>query len=166
MTFTEPRIEQRGEQPHVGIRTRVTMQELDSVIPRFIDEVAAWLAQRGIDASGAPLIRYHVIDMDTELDITFGFPVSAAPKGDERIVAGSLPAGRYAALVFTGIENGIQGNGALLEWIAEQGLQADRWDDARGDAFGGRVEHMLDGPEDDPNPSNWRTEVAIRLADE
>jgi hypothetical protein len=25
---------------------------------------------------------------------------------------------------------------------------------------------MIDGPEDDPDPSNWRTEVSIRLADD
>lgn len=166
MQFTEPKIEQRGERPYVGIRAQVPLQMLEPAIPQFVDEVAAWLAQQGIEATGAPLIRYHVIDMDTELDITVGFPVSAAPKGDERIVAETLPAGRYAALIFTGVENGVRGNGALIGWIAEQGLQMDRRSDDEGEAFGGRVEYMLDGPDDDPNPSNWKTEVAIRLADE
>lgn len=165
MQFTEPKIEQRGEQSYVGIRLRVPMQKLDAVIPQAIDDVEAWLAQQGTTATGATIIRYHVIDMDTELDITIGVPVSTAVKGDARIVADVLPAGRYAALVFTGVENGIQGNGVLIDWIAAEGLTMDRRDDPRGDAFGGRVEHMLDGPDDDPNPSNWRTEVAIRLAD-
>lgn len=164
MPFTEPRIAQRGDQPYVGIRTRVTMRDLDAVIPQLVDEVEAWLRQQGVQATGAPLIRYHVIDMDTELDITIGFPVSGATVGDERIVAETLPAGRYASLIFNGVENGIAGNGALIDWIAAQGLQMDRWDAARGDAFGGRVEHLLDGPDDDPDPSNWRSEVAIRLA--
>lgn len=166
MQFTEPKIEQHDEQPYVGLRTQVSMQELDSVIPQLVDQVAAWLARQRVESAGAPLVRYHVIDMDAELDITVGFPVSAAPNGDERIVADALPAGRYAALIFTGVENGIQGNAALIEWIAGQGLQMDRWDDQKGDAFGGRVEYLLDGPDDDPNPSSWRTEVAIRLVDE
>lgn len=166
MQFTEPKIEQRGEQPYMGIRTPVSMQNIDNVIPQLIDEVAVWLAGQGIEPAGAPLARYHVIDMEVELDITVGFPVSAAPQGDGRIVAEALPAGRYAALIFTGVENGIEGNGALIRWISDQGLRMDRWDDEKGDAFGGRVEHMFDGPDDDPNPSNWRTEVAIRLADE
>lgn len=165
MKFTEPQIGQREEQPYVGVRTRVTMSELDSVISRLVDEVAAWLARREVEPTGAPLVRYHVIDMDTELDVTIGFPVSTAPPLDERVVAEALPAGRYAALVFTGVENGIAGNGALIDWIADQGLAMDRWDDPRGDAFGGRVEHLLDGPEDDPDPSTWKAEVAIRLAD-
>jgi hypothetical protein len=34
-----------------------------------------------------------------------------------------------------------------------------------GEAFGGRVEYLLDGPADDPDPANWKTEVAIKLAD-
>ena len=76
-----------------------------------------------------------------------------------------LPAGRYASLVYTGIENGITGNRALIEWAAAQGIQWDRWDAELGDAFGGRVECMLDGPEDDPDPANRKTEVAIKLAD-
>ncbi|MGC0271670.1 hypothetical protein ACO0LV_01570 [Pseudactinotalea sp. Z1739] len=69
---TDPReqIAQRDEQYYVGVRTRVPMQELDSVIPPCVDEAAAWLATRGIEATGAPLVRYHVIDMDTDLDIT------------------------------------------------------------------------------------------------
>jgi hypothetical protein len=85
--------------------------------------------------------------------------------GNGRIVADSLPAGRYAALTFTGVENGIKGNAALIDWAATQGIQWDHWDDPIGDAFSGRVEYMFDGPDDDPNPSNWRTEVAIKLAD-
>ena len=54
----------------------------------------------------------------------------------------------------------------LIAWAAAQGIQWDRWDAELGDAFGGRVEFMLDGPEDDPDPANWKTEVAIKLADD
>lgn len=165
MEISEPWTEQRREQCHAGIRLRVTMQDLDEAIPPVVDEVATWMAERGVEPAGVPLVRYHVIDMAEELDITVGFPVPVGTRGDDRILIDSLPGGRYAALVFTGVENGIRGNAALIGWIADQGLRMDVHGGRRGDAFGGRVEHLLDGPEDDPDPSTWRTQVAIRLAD-
>jgi hypothetical protein len=146
------------------------MQELPTVIPQHIDEVAAWLEQQGVEPDGPPLIRYHVCpaipDATAMLDIAIGWPVNHALPGSGPIIADVLPAGHYASLVYTGVENGIKGNGALIEWAEMQDIQWDRWDDAQGDAFAGRVEHLLDGPADDPDPANWDTEVAIKVADQ
>jgi len=167
---TEPKIENRNEQPYVGIRRQIPMHELPTVIPQHLGEVAAWLEQQRVEPDGPPLVRYHMCpasaDMAGMLDIGVGWPVATALAGNERIIADVLPAGRYAALVYIGVENGIKGNGALIAWAAAQGIQWDRWDDEAGDAFGGRVEYMLDGPADDPNPANWKTEVAIKMADD
>lgn len=168
MKTTEPQVGERAPLPYVGIRSQVAMQDFPSIIPQQIDEVAGWLAQHGSVPDGAPIIRYHacptVPSADALVDITIGFPVSAPVAGDGRITADALPAGRYASLTFTGVENGVPGNGVLIDWAAAQGIQWDSWDEAIGEAFAGRVEHMIDGPDDDPNPSNWRTEVAIKLA--
>ena len=168
--ITQPKLEDRKAQPYVGIRSQIPMQELPMVIPQRIGEVAAWLEQQSVEPDGPPLVRYHMCpasaDMAGMLDIAIGWPVATALAGNDRIIADVLPAGRYASLVYTGVENGIKGNGALIEWAAAQGIQWDRWDDEKGDAFGGRVEYMLDGPEDDPNPANWKTEVAIKMADD
>jgi effector-binding domain-containing protein len=166
MKISEPKLEDRMEQPYMGIRTQVPMQELPVVIPQLLDEVFAWLGKQGVAPAGAPIIRYHIINMESKLDIALGVPVASPLSGDSRVKASVLPAGRYASLVYTGVKNGIEGNKALLEWGAAQGIQWDRWDDENGDAFGGRVEHLIDGPEDDPDPANWKTEVAIRLAGE
>lgn len=169
MKVTEPKLEDRHTQPYVGIRSQVQMQELPRVIPQYIDEVAAWLNQQGVVSVGPPIIRYHtcpsIMKPDALLDVAIGWQTDTALKGNEHIIADALPAGRYASLVFTGVENGVKGNGALIEWAAAQGIRWDSWDNEIGEAFGGRVEYMLDGPDDDPNPSNWKTEVAIKLAD-
>ena len=166
---TEPKIEQRPAQHYVAIRSQTTMGEMSTLIPQHIDEVAAWLGQQGIEPDGAPIIRYHACPssamMTATLDIAIGFPISRAVTDTERIIADSLPAGRYASLVYTGVENGIAGNAALIEWANQQGIEWDSWDNQIGEAFAGRVEHLLDGPDDDPNPSNWKTEVAIKLAE-
>ena len=163
--MTEPKVDDRPDQHYAGIREAVTMQTLGEAIPRLVDETFGWLAAHGIAPAGPPLVRYYVIDMAGKMDIEIGAVVADAIAGDERVKPCVVPAGRYASLVYTGIENGIAGNGALLDWIDAQGLNLDMWDDPNGDAFGGRVEYMLTGPEDDPDPANWDTEVAMRLRD-
>ncbi len=163
--FTDPKLEVRPVQPYMGVRTQTTMAELGETIPRLHDEVLGWLGARGKAPAGLPFIRYHVIDMASALEVTLGWPVAQALEGDGRVEAGTLPAGRYASLVYTGVENGIEGNRALLEWGAAQGLSWDTFASERGDGFGARYESFLTDPEGEPDPTRWQTEVAIRLAD-
>lgn len=167
MQITAPKVEERAEQPYMGIRAEVPMRELgNGLIPQSLGEIFGWLEQQGIVPVGAPIMRFHVIDMDAKLDLEIGVPVANAVAGNGRIQPNALPAGRYASLVYTGIENGIPANAALLEWGAQQGLVWDTYESGKGDGFGARYETFLMGPDDDPDPANWDNEVAIRLADE
>ena len=161
----KPKIEERAAQPYVGIRTQVPIRKFRTVIPRLLDEVFTWLKERNIAPDGPPFMRHHVINMEALMDIALAVPVAEAIEGDDRVVGGELPAGRYAALIYTGVKNGIKGNGALLEWGAQQGLQWDRWDDESGEAFGARIEWFLTDPDNEPDDTKWETEVAIRLAE-
>jgi effector-binding domain-containing protein len=165
MIAREAQLAQRNAQNTVGIRTQVPHEQLPIVIPQFIDEVMAWLGTQGVEPDGAPFIRYYVIDMDAELDIEVGWPVATALEGNGHIQAGVLPAGCYAALVYRGVENGIKGNGTLIEWAEGNGVKWDRWDDEKGDAFRARVEFFLTDPDEEPDPSKWETEVAILVLD-
>jgi effector-binding domain-containing protein len=161
----EAKIEERSEQPYMGIRTQVHWSEFPKVIPECLSEVFGWLGKEGIAPVGPPFIRYHVINMEALMDVEMGVLVAEALAGNGRVQAGILPAGRYASLVYTGVQNGIPANGALLEWGASKGLVWDNWQVESGDAFGGRVEFFLTEPDDEPDPAKWETEVAIRLAD-
>jgi len=163
--ITEPKVEDRTEQHYMAIRTQVTMQELDTAIPQGLGEVFAWLARQGVAPSGAPFTRYLVIDMEALLDIEVGVPVATALSGDDRISAGDLPAGRYASLVYTGMDTGIKANWELLKWGAAKGLVWDTWKTEKGDAFGARLESFLTNPDEEPDRAKWETEVAIRLAE-
>jgi effector-binding domain-containing protein len=165
LMITEPKLEDRNEQHYLGIRAQVIMKELPTVIPQLLGEVFAWLGKQGVAPVGAPFIRYHVINMKSKLDIEMGVPVVSTLSGDDRISGGVLRAGRYAALVYTGIENGVKANAALLNWGSEKGLVWDKWEAEQGDAFGARIEAYLTDPEEEPDPAKWETEVAIRLGD-
>ena len=160
----KPKLDDRKKQPYVGIRTQVPISKIRKLIPQLLGEVAAWLKEKGVAPSGPPFIRFHVIDMAALMDIELGWPVAKAVRGDKRVSAGTIPAGRYASLVYTG--NGIKANMALLDWAAEQGIRWDRWDDPNGDAFGARIETYVTDPEKEPKRAKWETEVAIRLADD
>lgn len=162
---TEPKIEQRDAQPYVGIRTQIPMSKLPEVIPQFIDETETWLGQQKIQPTGAAFIRYYVIDMEHELDIEIGIPIAEAVEGDTRINSGILPAGRYGALVYTDVTKGIEGNAVLIGWAEDEGITWDAWDSDKGHAFRSRLETFMDGPDDHPDPATWRTEVAIKIAD-
>src|SRR5215213_1293201 len=152
MKTTEPKLDDRIEQPYMGIRTQVTMEEMGAgVIPRLHGEVMAYLKKQDVAPAGAPFIRYWVINMPGLMDIELGWPVTSALPGHARVAAGSLPAGRYASLIYTGIMNGVAGNAALLDWGAQQGLAWDSWATDAGDAFGARYESFLTDPADEPD---------------
>jgi len=79
------------------------------------------------------------------------------------VTAGTLPAGRYASLIYTG--SGITGNKVLVEWAKVNQIAWDRWDDEKGDAFCARYESYLTDPRIEPRKTKWEVEVAIKLAD-
>src|ERR1700749_627914 len=96
--LSEPQVIQRPAQPYAAIRVKVAMTELGSVLPQVHTRVFGWLGARGIAPAGAPFWKYNVIDMDGELEVEVGVPVAADADGDGEVLAGLLPAGRYASL--------------------------------------------------------------------
>jgi DNA gyrase inhibitor GyrI len=159
--MTNPRIEQRAEQPYAGIRARVTMDELGRIVPPLWPEVFGWLAQWGVAPAGPPFLRYLVVDMEGELEVEAGVPVATPVAGDGRVEPGVLPAGQYAALVHTGLPEDLAGaNAELQRWGAENGVL---WE-ADGDTWGGRIEWSLTDPAQEPDRGKWRTEVAYLMA--
>ncbi len=162
--LSEPRLDDRADQPYVAERVRVTMRDFASAIDRAYPRVFSWLREHDIAPAGAPIIRYRVIDMATALDVDIGVPVGELPAVDADLTADTLPAGRYASLVYTGHYDGlVDATRALLDWGREQGLRWDSWPDEQGDAWGGRYETYRTDPRAEPDPGRWETEIAIRL---
>ncbi len=159
-----PHIDDRAEQPTMGIRTQVPMVGMSKVVTRLFKEIDAWAKRENLTPAGPPFLRYYVIDMAGTMDIEVGFPVTAALQDDGQMRAGLLPAGRYASLIYTG--SGYAGNKALVEWAKANGIAWDRWDDAKGDAFRSRYETYLTDPRVEPRKTKWRVEVAIKVKED
>ena len=159
-----PEIVTRAEQPYVAIRARVTMGEIAAFARRF-GEVFGWLDSHGLAPAGPPFFKYNVIDMARELEMEAGVPIATATDGDDQIVAGVLPAGRYATLTHVGHPSELMAaTKALLDWAAEQGLTWDVAPGADGDLWACRLENYLTDPSQEPDMSKWVTQLAFKLA--
>jgi effector-binding domain-containing protein len=160
---TTPEITERAEQPYVAIKADVTMEQLPGLGDQ-LGEVFGWLAGRGVTPAGPPFFRYNVIDMAGLLAVEAGVPVPAPVEGDGRVIAGVLPAGRYATALHLGHYDGLAGAvDSLLQWADAQGLEWDRSNADDGEHWGCRLENYLTDPRQQPDPSKWETELAFRL---
>ena len=163
---TEPRIVERAEQPYVAIKAWVTMQELGTVLPPLHGQLFGWLGAHGGQRAGAPFWKYNVVDMERTLEMEVGIPVAAPVEGDERVLAGVLPAGRYALSSPTGHPAELaDATAALLNWAAEQGLAWDMADTPEGQRWASRLEFYNTDPQEEPDMNKWETDLAFRLAD-
>jgi|SRR5277367_1493163 len=86
--------------------------------------------------------------------------------GDDRVLAGVLPAGKYAMVWHIGHPDTlVDATSALLDWAAGQGLTWDVTETEDDDRWGARLEIYETDPAQEPNMNNWETELAFRLAD-
>ena len=122
-------------------------------------------ARTDVEQAGAPFWKYNVIDMERQLEVEVGFPVAVPVAGDDRVLAGVLPAGKYATLRHIGHPDTLSdATTALLDWAAGQGLTWDVMETEEGDRWGARLEIYETDPAQEPNMDNWETELAFQLA--
>jgi effector-binding domain-containing protein len=164
--LSEPKQEERDQQPYVAVRTDVTMDTLESTLPPLIDEVSAWLGQKGIEPTGPPFFRYLVIDMASELTVDTGWPVDADVPEDERFRSDAFPAGRYVTTVHTGPFDQLeQATAELLAWADDNDIVWDVRSGTKGDEWASRTEFYLTNPDEEPDSAKWETELAFKLKD-
>jgi effector-binding domain-containing protein len=162
-TIGKPKIDQRPKLLYMGIRTLAPFKGMPKVRDRISKELTTWVDENKVKTSGPPFLRFHVIDMRGFMDISFCVPVRKALPDDGEVKSDVIPAGRYASLIYSG--GGISANRALIEWVRAQGMDFDNWETEQGDNFRGRYETYLTDPKIEPRKSNWKIEVAIKLAD-
>ena len=155
--MSEPTVQTRTEQPYVAIPIRATLREWGEV-NALVPEVFAWLERRGIPPAGALFYRHRVIGgMDEKFSVEVGVPVAEPIEGDDRVVAGAKPAGRYVVATHHGHPDGIaKAHQALVDWAAREGVPLAK----DGEVWGGMFESYLSNPAEQPDPDTWETELA------
>jgi effector-binding domain-containing protein len=161
----EPTLAQHGDQPYVAIDGVVTTATIPEIADR-LPEVFAWLAGKGIEPAGPPFFKYDVIDMDRELRMQVGVPVTELVAGDGPIVFGMMPAGRFATLRHVGHPSELAGaTRELLDWAEREGLMFDMWRASDGEHWACRLEFYLTDPREEPDMNAWETLLAFRLSE-
>lgn len=144
-----PHITQTAAQQTAIIRLTVPRDEIQNVMGPGLSELMAAIAAQGIAPAG-PWFTHHLrMDPDT-FDFEIGVPVTAPVTAAGRMKAGQLPATKVARTIFHGNYEGLGAAwGEFDAWIAAQGHTpgADLW------------ECYVAGPESNPDPATWRTEL-------
>jgi effector-binding domain-containing protein len=163
--ITEPKIERRKKQNYVAIRMAVSIPFGKYLQPAW-NEVYEWMKHKKIKPSGPAIIRYLTTDMSKELDIDVGFTVDKAVKGDDRITVDTVPAGRYATLLYTGPYKGkgiFNATVALLEWAKENKIKWDTSKKKGVEWWNGRTEFYFSDPATEKDPKKFKTELAFKV---
>ena len=144
-----PQIVQTEAQSTAMIHLTIPRAEIQNQMGPAIEEVLAALSAQGVTPAG-PLYAHH-LRMDPDgFDFQVGFPVAEDVTPAGRVRPGQLPARRVARTVYHGDYAGLAGAwGEFDSWINNAGLlpAEDLW------------EVYLTGPEADPDPDRWATEL-------
>ncbi|MEU4805063.1 GyrI-like domain-containing protein [Actinosynnema sp. NPDC023587] len=159
-----PRIVSKPASHYVGIRVVTPFRGMFAVRDKLMDELHTWLDARDVPHLGLTFFRLHVIDMNGPMDVELGTVTHEALEGDDRVRAGTLPAGRYAALTY--VNHARRANRTLLDWVRDNNIRLDRWDEPAGDHFACRYEAYLTDPRSERMKTKWRVELNILLAEE
>ena len=163
--LTKPKLETRQKQSYAAIRTAVPIPFGKYLQPLW-DEVDGRLKSRGIASPGPAIIRYLTTDMSKKLDIDVGFVVDRPARGNERIIADILPAGRYATILYTGSYRGkgiFKATVALLDWAKKNGITWNTTAKNGVEFWNGRTEWYLTDPARETDMTKYQTELAFLI---
>ncbi|TDD73658.1 GyrI-like domain-containing protein [Actinomadura rubrisoli] len=160
-----PAIEERPAVPYVGVKRDITPTTFARIADR-VPVILEWLAGRGIAPAGAPFLKYNVIDMASTLEVEAGVPLAEPVEGEGEIFAATLPAGRYVTLTHLGHPDElVDVTAGLLDWGTGQGLTWDMTESGNVQRWACRLEIFKTHPLEVPDPNDWVTDLALKLAD-
>jgi effector-binding domain-containing protein len=139
------------------VHLTIPRQRAQQEIPRAIEEVLAAVSSQGL-RTVSPLFTHHLKIPSHVFDLDVGFPVSEqiAPAG--RVKSGELPAAQLLRAVYHGGYEGLSaawsefGKRAQTELVEELRNKRLRPGETSRESY-------IKGPESDPDPGTWRTEL-------
>ena len=142
-------ITQTAAQLAAVIRLTIPRDQIRNVMGPGLAELMAAIAAQGIAPAG-PWFSHH-LRMDPDIfDFEISVPVTAPVAPTGRVLPSRLPARTVTRTVYHGAYEGLGAAwGEFDAWIAAQGHKPapDLW------------ECYVAGPESDPDPATWRTEL-------
>jgi hypothetical protein len=164
--LTLPQTEDRKAQAYVYVPFTVTMQQMQKPADEGFPQVFAYLDKHGLKPVGAAFYNYRRIDMAGTLDVEAGIAVESPGPDEGNVRSGTLPAGRFIGLSWTGHPDKLMTvTGMLIGWVKETGQKLDVEERADGDHFACRLEIYESDPAEVPDMEDWVTTLAFKLRD-
>jgi effector-binding domain-containing protein len=131
-----------------------------------LPEMFQLLAEHGIEPSGPPFFRYLVIDMERQLDVEAGIPVTGPVTVDPSLLSRVLPAGRYVSATYVGHPEGLRDViTTMLAWAEHEHLRFDVEPTRDGERWASRLEFYKTDPSVESDMNKWEIELAFKLAE-
>ena len=145
----KPQIVKTDTQRAAIIRFTIPRAEIQNVMGPGMAELNAAVAAQGIAPAG-PMFSHHFRMDPAIFDFEIGVPLTAPISPVGRVEAGELPAATVARTVYHGGYEGLgPAWGEFNSWVKAEGHTPapDLW------------ESYVSGPESDPHPATFRTEL-------
>lgn len=153
--ITQPEITTSEQQAAAVIHIQIPRSRIQAEMGPAIRELMTTLAGQGMKPIG-PMFAHHLTTSSESFDFEVGFPVSEPVTPSGRVKPSELPAAKIARSEYHGEYEGLfQAWGEFGHWMKSAGLTG------RGDLW----ERYVSGPESDPDPRTWLTELCIPLAE-
>lgn len=160
--MTLPKIVERAAQHYAAVSAEVRMPFGEAIGP-LMGEAAGYLDGAGVRGFGPAVFKYNVIDMP-RLEVELGFVTPSAVAGNGRVKPGVLPAGKYATVTYFGHYDNLERvTGVVFGWAKQTGVEWDSTGGPNGETFASRFEIYPNGPDDEPDPEKWETQIFIKV---
>jgi effector-binding domain-containing protein len=135
------------------VRVTTTPDRIGEAFREVMPEISAKLAVAAVQPPNPMFALYHSYGNE-EVDMEIGLPLPAPIPTEGRVVGRELAATRAAVTWHHGSYDTIgEAFRAVEAWIEKEGLERN----------GPPFEVYWTGPEDDPDPAKWRTEVGYPI---
>jgi effector-binding domain-containing protein len=148
-----PQILRTSAQQAAVIHLAIPRAEMMAVFGPGIEELLAVLSEQGIKPQGAAF-AHHLRMSPGTFDFELGFVVDKPVQASGRVKPGELPARKVARTIYHGSYEGLPDAwGEFTRWMEDAGLKQaeDLW------------ELYFHGPQSDPDPKTWKTELTRPL---
>ena len=164
--LTLPTTEERSAQPYIYVPFTVTMQQMQTPANEGFPLIFTHLEKHGLKPVGDAFYNYRRINMEDTLDVEAGIAVESLGPEEGQVKNGTLPAGKFIGLSWTGHPDKlITVTGMLIGWVNQTQQKFDMEEKPDGDHFACRLEIYESDPDEVPNMEDWVTTLAFKLKD-
>ena len=162
--LTLPEIVDRPARTYVYVPFTVPMEDMQRPANEGFPQLFDYLQRHGLTQTGPAFYNYRRIDMADTLDVEAGVAVESLGPEEGAVKTGTLPAGKFLTLTWTGHPDKLMTvTGMLIGWAKETDTAFDVVEKLDGDHFACRLELYESDPVDVPNMDEWVTVLEFKL---